>query len=138
MFDGPQQAAGFVEVAVVGPAIEGRKALATGAGTTTTVTDAIGAGGVPGHADEQRSVVPVISRPPLLAVAHHCPDIGFDCGEVECFDGMLVVEITKGVGSGVVLAQDVKVEGIWPPILVLGARCGRGGGTVVWTLLLFV
>jgi hypothetical protein len=28
--------------------------LAAGAGTTTPIADAIGAGGVPGHADEQR------------------------------------------------------------------------------------
>jgi hypothetical protein len=73
-----------------------------------------------------------------LAIAHHCSDIGFDGSQVECFDGLLVIEITERIGSGVVLTQDIKVEGIWPPIFVLGARSGRGGGTVVWALLLFV
>ena len=45
--DGPQQAATFVEVAIVWKAVEGCKALIAGAGTAAAVGCAVGAGGVP-------------------------------------------------------------------------------------------
>src|SRR3546814_20334309 len=53
----PQQAAGLVEVAVVGPAVERREPLVTGAGATAAVVDPVGAGGVPAEADHQAAVV---------------------------------------------------------------------------------
>ena len=53
----PEQAARLVEARVVGPAVERREALHALAATAAAVGDAVGAGRVPGHADEQRSVV---------------------------------------------------------------------------------
>ena len=78
LFDGPEQAACFVEVAVVGPAVEWCKALCAGARAATAITDAVGAGCVPGHANEQRSIVTIICRPPCLAIAHDGTDVRLD------------------------------------------------------------
>ena len=49
LLDRPEQAARLVEVGVVRPAVQRRKALLAGAGAAAAVGDAIGAGAVPGH-----------------------------------------------------------------------------------------
>ena len=66
----PEQATRLVQVGVVRPAIEGRKTLIAMAGATATIGDPIGTGAVPGQADEQRSVMTPIRRPPLLGIGH--------------------------------------------------------------------
>ena len=66
LLDRPEQAAGLVEVRVVGPAVERGEALRAGAGAAAAVVDAVGAGAVPRHADEERAVVAVVGRPPVL------------------------------------------------------------------------
>src|SRR5690606_31461902 len=68
LLDRPQQPAGLVEVAVVGPRIERGEALLAAVGATAAVGRAVGARGVPGHADEERAVMAVVRRPPRLAV----------------------------------------------------------------------
>jgi hypothetical protein len=83
LLDRPEQAARLVEVAVVGPAVERREALRAGAGAAAAVGDAVGAGAVPGHADEQRAVVAVVGRPPVLRVGHQRGEVGFTAREVE-------------------------------------------------------
>ena len=66
LLDGPEQAAGLVQVGVVGPAVERRKTLLPGPGATTAVSQAVGARAVPGHAHKQRPIVAKVSRPPIL------------------------------------------------------------------------
>src|SRR4030065_138161 len=46
----------LVRVAMVGPAIDRRKTLVSGAAPPAPVTGAVGAGAVPGHANEQAAV----------------------------------------------------------------------------------
>src|SRR5690606_26713435 len=57
LLDRPEQAAGLVEVDVVGPRVERREALLAGATAAAAILDAVGTGRVPGHADHQRTVV---------------------------------------------------------------------------------
>src|SRR5439155_3648764 len=57
LLDRPEQSARLVEADVVGPAVEGREALLAGAGAAAAVGDAVRAGAVPGHANQQWSVV---------------------------------------------------------------------------------
>src|SRR5262249_2705423 len=52
LLDGPEQPARLVEVGVVRPAVDRRKALVAVAGAATAVTGAVGAGAVPRHANE--------------------------------------------------------------------------------------
>ena len=66
LLDGPQQPAGFVEIGVVGPAIQRCETLLAGTATSAAVGDPVRAGGVPGHADEKRAVVAVVGGPPRL------------------------------------------------------------------------
>ena len=70
LLDGPEQAARLVEVDVVGPAIERRESLRASACAAASIVNAVGAGGVPGHADEERSVVAEVGRPPILRIRH--------------------------------------------------------------------
>ncbi len=70
LLDRPQQPARLVEIAVVRPAVQRRVALLAPAAAAAAIADAIGAGRVPRHADEQRSVVTEVRRPPRLRVGH--------------------------------------------------------------------
>jgi len=52
LLDRPEQPACFIEVRVIGPAVEGRETLLCGAGAATAITNAVRAGAMPCHADE--------------------------------------------------------------------------------------
>ncbi len=132
LFDGPQQAARLVEVAVVWPAVEGGEALVAGVGTATAVGGAIAACGVPGHADHQAAVVPPVGRPPGLAVGHQGMEVGLEGVVIEAAEGISIIErLIHRIGLAVMLVQDVEVEGIGPPNLRLlaggsiGSVCKR-------------
>src|SRR5581483_12481184 len=66
LLDRPEQPARLVEARVVGPTVEGCKALHAVAGTAPAIGDAVRAGGVPRHPDEERPVVAVVGGPPVL------------------------------------------------------------------------
>src|SRR4030095_13179200 len=75
LLDGPQQSTRLVETHVVGPAVERRETLLATPAATAPVAGAVGAGAVPRHADEQRTVVTEIRRPPGLRVGHERREI---------------------------------------------------------------
>ena len=115
----PQQPAGLVEVAVVRPAVERGEALLTGARPAATVADAVGAGGVPRHTDEEGAVVPEVGGPPLLRVGHEGGDVGLDRREVEGREGVGVVEpAAERVAPGGVRREHAHVELVRPPVAV--------------------
>src|SRR3546814_2495908 len=62
----PQQAARLVEIAVVGPTVERGEALLPGIRAAATVGGTISARAVPRHADEERTIMPIVGRPPRL------------------------------------------------------------------------
>ena len=66
LLDRPNQPPRLVEAHIVGPAVERRKTLCAAARAAAAIADAVGARAVPGHADEKRPVVAVVSRPPVL------------------------------------------------------------------------
>ena len=66
LLDRPEQHTRLVEVGVVGPAIDRRKALRTCPCAAAAVTGPVGACTVPRHPDEERPIVTVVSRPPVL------------------------------------------------------------------------
>ena len=122
LFDRPEEAAGLVEVAVVGPAVEGCEALAAIASAAASVTRAVSAGAVPGHANEERAVVAEIGRPPILRIGHERGEVLLHGGEVERLELLRVVEIlTHRIRLRGVLVQDAKVELVRPPVAVGGA-----------------
>ena len=67
LLDRPEEAAGFVEADVVGPTVERGEALLAATAAAAAVAGAVGAGAVPGHADEERAVVAEVGGPPGLA-----------------------------------------------------------------------
>ena len=78
LLDRPQQAAGLVEVAVVGPAVERREALLPGARAAAAVADPVGAGAVPRHPDHEGAVVAEVGGPPVLRGGQHLLDVALD------------------------------------------------------------
>ncbi len=71
LLDRPEQPARLVEIRVVRPTVEGGEALRTGGAAATAIVDAVRARAVPGHPDEQRPVMAVVGRPPLLRRRHY-------------------------------------------------------------------
>ena len=119
LLDRPQQAAGFVEADVVGPAVQRGEALGAGAAAAAAVGDAVGARRVPRHADEEAAVVAVVGGPPVLRVGHQGVDVGRQGVEVEAVELSGVVEVlAERIGTWMVLAEDPQVEAVWPPVLV--------------------
>ena len=93
LLDRPQQAPRLVEVAVVRPAVERGEALLPAVRAAAPVGGAIGARRVPGHADHERPVMPVIRRPPRLAVGHQRGEVALQRLVIERVEGLGIVEI---------------------------------------------
>src|SRR5581483_4984196 len=66
LLDRPEQPARLVQVGIVRPAVERRKALRARTGPAAAIADAVRAGAVPRHTNEKRPIVAVIGRPPRL------------------------------------------------------------------------
>ena len=129
--DRPEQAPRLVEIGVVRPAVQRRKSLVAMTGSTAAVAAAIGAGAVPGHADEQSSVMAPVSGPPVLRVRHQRPQIGFETLVIKAGERRGVIEvIPQRIGGRMMLVQDAQVDLIGPPVVVAGASGGRHGAGV--------
>lgn len=88
----PEQAARFVEVDIVWPAVEGWKALGSICGTTTTVSHAIGTGTVSGHPDKKGAIMTIVSRPPILCLIHQGIQVLFERCQIEFLEFIRVFE----------------------------------------------
>src|SRR5690606_4964927 len=116
LFNRPQQAAGFIEVGVVGPAVNGGETLVTGTGTTAAIGNAVRTGAVPGHADPYPAVVSPVRWAPVLSLCHQDFQVVFNRVEVDFFKGFGVIEVVaQRVRFAIVLVQDVEVQVIRPP-----------------------
>ncbi len=119
LLDRPQQATRLVEIGVVGPAVERRESLLARTRATAAVVDAVGAGAVPGHADEKRSVVPEVGWPPGLRRRHQLLDVLLQRIEIEGLElGGVVERRPHGIASGRVLVQNLQVQLVRPPVSV--------------------
>ncbi len=124
LLDGPEQTARLVEVHVVGPAVERRKALAARTCAPAAVPHAVGARTMPGHPDEEPPVVTVVGRPPLLRVGHQRIEVLLHGPQVERLEFLGVVELfAHRIGQGRVLMKDPEVQLVRPPVPV--RRAGR-------------
>src|SRR6202022_831014 len=122
LLDRPQQAAPLVEVRVVRPAVERREALLTCTGAATAVGDAVGAGAVPGQADEQSAVVTEIGRPPVLRVPHQGMQVLDHGVDVEALELLGIVErFAHRIGGGRFRMEHADIEVLWPPVAVPGS-----------------
>ena len=119
LLDRPEQAARLVQADVVRPAVEGREALLAAAAAAAAVARAVGAGAVPGHADEQGPVVAEVRRPPVLRIGHERREVLLHGREVEALELLGVVEVlAHGSGPGGMLVQEVQPQLVRPPVTV--------------------
>ncbi len=117
--DRPEQPARLVQVRVVRPAVQRGEALRAVAATAAAVLDAVGARRVPAQPDEQRAVVAVVRRPPVLRRGHDVDDVLLECLDVEGRERVGVPEVlAHRVGPRRVLVEDLQVELVRPPVLV--------------------
>ena len=124
LLDRPQQPARLVEVAVVRPTVDGGKALVAGSGTAAAVTDPIGPGGVPRHANKERSVVAVVGRPPILRGRHQLTEVLLQGVVVEALEFLGIAGAVGGFGLDGMLVQNVDVQLVRPPFPVCRAAAG--------------
>ena len=123
LLDRPQQAPGLVEIAIVGPAVERGEALLPARGAAAAVAGAIGTRGVPRHADEERAIVPVIRRPPFLAVGHQRGQIALHRSIVERVEGFAIVEIVAHrVGIATTRLEDFDLQLVGPPVAIVATE----------------
>ena len=116
LFNRPHQPAGLVQVAVVGPTVEGFKALLAAPGAATAVGYPVGTCTVPCHANEERAVMSIVSRPPVLGVGQGGTDVRLQCFHIDLGEFCRVVEVCPvRVGIGVVLAQGCQIDTLRPP-----------------------
>ena len=128
LLDRPQHPARLVQAGVVGPAVERSEAMRARAAAAPPVSDAVGAGAVPRHPDDQRPVVAVVGRPPVLRGRQCLFDVGLHRGEVEAVELRGVVEgAAHGIDQRRVHVQRPQVQLFGPPVLVRQRthRCGR-------------
>ena len=83
LLDRPQQPARLVQAHVVRPAVERGEPLHALAAAAAAVLNAVGAGGVPAHPDEQAAVVAVVGGPPVLGGGHHRDHVRLEGVDVE-------------------------------------------------------
>ena len=119
LLDRPEQPARLVEVCVVGPAAERRKAQHARPRAAAAVVDAVRARTVPRHPDEERPVVAEVGRPPVLRGRHHRLDVLLQGIEVERLELFGVVELlAHRIACRVVRVEGVQVQLIRPPVAV--------------------
>ena len=129
--DRPEQPVRLVEVGVVGPTVQGREPLLAAVGAAPAVHLPVRSGAVPGHPDEEGSVVAEVGGPPALGSGHQRGQLGLEGGEVEAVERLAVVEVVaQRTGTRRVEPQRIEVQPIGPPVLV-GRRALLGKGGVV-------
>ena len=110
LLDRPHQAPGLVEVGVIGPAVEWFQSLLATSSATTSVGYSIGTRAVPGHTNEERTVVAVVCRPPGLRGFHQRHDLALQNFQIDRGKGGGVVKVVpKRVGLRSVLPQWAEV-----------------------------
>ncbi len=128
LLDRPEQTARLVEACVVRPTVEGGEALSARAATAPAVVDPVRSRGVPTHPDEERPVVAVVGRPPVLRRRHHLEDVLLQRVEVEGRELSRVVEVpVHRIGARRVLVENLKVQLIGPPVPDCSGPSRRGG-----------
>ena len=119
LLDRPEQPARLVQIDIVRPAIQRRKALLPGPGAAAAVADAIGAGAMPGHADEERPVMAEIGRPPFLRIGHQGVQVLDDRVEVEALELFGVIEgLPHRIGERGMLVENPEIELFRPPVAI--------------------
>ena len=117
LLDRPQEPTRLVEARVVRPAVEGRKALLAISGAAAAVVNAVGAGAVPGHPDEEGAVVAKIRRPPVLRIRHERFEVADHGIQVEAPEFLGVIErLAHRIDLGRVAVETLEVQLIRPPV----------------------
>ena len=119
LLDRPEQPPRLVEAHVVGPTVERRETERAGGAAAAAVADPVRAGRMPRHPDEERSVVAVIRRPPVLGGRHYLLDVLLQLVQVDLREFLGVVEVlAHRIGEGRVLVERPEVQLVRPPALI--------------------
>src|SRR6266511_1491659 len=121
----PKKPARLVQANVVRPTVDRCETLLAPAAAAATVANAVSAGAMPRHSNEQPAVVAEVRRPPVLRIGHQRGEIFFHRSQVEALKLFRVVEaLAHGIGLGRMLAEKIESQLIWPPVAVRRAAGG--------------
>ena len=88
-------------------------------------------------ADKETTVMTKVGRPPFLGVGHDGIDVLLEGLVVDRFKGLGIVEVSaKWIGDGSLLAENIELQRIGPPVTVSHATAASVGETVSRTLAL--
>ena len=93
LLDRPEQATGLVQITIIRPAIERRKAQIPCAAAPATINGAIRPRRVPGHAHHQARICAPVGGPPVLAVMHQRMQIGFERVYIEGLKRFVIIKV---------------------------------------------
>ena len=119
-------------LALSGQLLSGAKRCAPCAAAAAAVVDAVGAGGVPAHPDEQAAVVAVVGRPPVLRRRHQLGEVALERLDVEALrTASRVVEVrAQRVGPRASAGAAPAGRAGWATSPGSSAgRCAAGSGT---------
>jgi len=123
----PKQAPSFVEIRIVGPAIERFKPLLTATRAAPAIGDTVGARTVPCHPNKKWRVGTVIRGPPILCVCQNRRDILLDGVQIEFLKLRGILKIfPHGIRFTGMLAKRRQIQSFRPPELIgtgLSVRC---------------
>ena len=92
------------------------------ASSTTAVEDTVRPRAVPRHANKQPAIVAKVGRPPVLRVRHQGSQVRLERIVVERIEGGRVVKVrAQRIRDVGVLAEDVELQRVGPPVAVAGA-----------------
>src|ERR1700690_3132759 len=101
--------------------------LGAGPGPAATVMDSVGARAVPGHPDEERTVVAVVGGPPVLRGRHQRHDVLLKGLKVETLELLGVVERrVHRVRARRVAIERPQLQLVGPPVLMGSSPHRRG------------
>lgn len=105
--------------------------------TASAICDPVCASTVPGHSNEEAAIVAEISWPQVLRIGHEGGQISLKSLVVESLEGSSIVKVlTEGVGDGSVLAEDVELDRLGPPVVDSGSATSNIERSLSWALAL--
>ena len=133
LLDRPQQPPRLVQIAIVRPAVQRRKPQRPKPRSPATIRHPIRPRTVPRHPNKERTIMPVIRRPPCLRRRHQLLQILPHRLQIQLLKRLRIIKITsQRIPLVRVLMQNLQVQLLRPPVAI---RHGSGGSVALRTRL---
>ena len=125
LLDRPQQPPRLIQIAIVRPTIQRRKPQRPKPRSPTSISHPIRPRTVPRHPNKERTVVPVVRRPPSLRRRHQHLQILCQRLKVQLLKlGGIIKIVPQRIPLHRVLMQNLQVQLLRPPVAIRHGSCG--------------